>query len=252
MPRRPRVEQAGFHHLINRGVARTNIFLKPLDYEKFLQIVLEAKERYDFIAHSLCLMSNHYHLLLETKHENLSLVARQINSKYAQYFNREYKRAGPLWQGRFKNYYIYDESYLYVLFCYIERNPIKANMTDTIGKYLWSSSTFLLLGTNKELMSGSLLYNKDVFALLDNDLGDNDIQKLEALQKTHYRKENDGIKREKEKSLNSYFSDVYSIIQRNQEVKKAVLDGYKQSEIAEFLKVSRTTISKVFKQQREE
>jgi DNA-binding NarL/FixJ family response regulator len=101
-------------------------------------------------------------------------------------------------------------------------------------------------------MSGSLLYNKDVFALLDNDLGDNDIQKLEALQKTHYRKENDGIKREKEKSLNSYFSDVYSIIQRNQEVKKAVLDGYKQSEIAEFLKVSRTTISKVFKQQREE
>lgn len=60
MSRRPRIEQAGFHHLINRGVAKTNIFLKPQDYEKFLQIVLEAKERYDFIVHSLCLMSNHY------------------------------------------------------------------------------------------------------------------------------------------------------------------------------------------------
>lgn len=99
-------------------------------------------------------------------------------------------------------------------------------------------------------MNGSLLYDQDVFVLLDNDLSDNDIQKLEALQKTSYRKENDGIKREREKSLNSYFSDIDSIIQRNQEVKKAVLDGYKQSEIAEFLKVSQTTISKVFKQQK--
>jgi putative transposase len=250
MPRRPRVEQAGFHHLINRGVARTNIFLKPQDYEKFLQIILEAKERYDFIVHSLCLMSNHYHLLLETKQENLSLIARQINSKYAQYFNKEYKRVGPLWQGRFKNYYIYDESYLYVLFRYIERNPIKAKITDALGKYLWSSSTFLLFGTNKELMNGSLLYDQDVFVLLDNDLSDNDMQKLEVLQKTSYRKENDGIKREREKSLNSYFSDIDNITQRNQEVKKAVLDGYKQSEIAEFLKVSQTTISKVFKQQK--
>ena len=50
-----------------------------------------------FTFYSFCLMSNHYHLLIETKDENLSLIARQINSKYAQYFNREYKRVGPLW-----------------------------------------------------------------------------------------------------------------------------------------------------------
>ena len=66
MPRRPRVEEAGFHHLVNRGVARGDIFLKPLDFEKFLEIVLEAKQRYDFTVHSLCLMNNHYHILLET------------------------------------------------------------------------------------------------------------------------------------------------------------------------------------------
>lgn len=247
MPRRPRIEQAGFHHLINRGVARTNIFLKPEDNENFLQIVLEAKERYDFIVHSLCLMSNHYHLLLETKQENLSLIARQINSKYAQYFNKEYKRVGPLWQGRFKNYYVYDESYLYVLLRYIERNPIKANITDVIGKYLWSSSTFLLLGKNKELMNGSLLYNQNIFELLDNDLTTEDMQKLEKLQKTSYTKQNNVIKREKQKSLDSYFVDIDNIIQRNIEIRKAVLDGYKQSEIAEFLRISRTTISKVIR-----
>jgi len=247
MSRRPRIEQAGFHHLINRGVAKTNIFLKPQDYEKFLQIVLEAKERYDFIVHSLCLMSNHYHLLLETKQENLSLIARQINSKYAQYFNKEYKRVGPLWQGRFKNYYVYDESYLYVLFRYVERNPIKAKITDVIGKYLWNSSTFLLLGIKKELMNGSLLYNQNIFELLDNDLTTEDMQKLEKLKKTSYTKQNNVIKREKQKSLDSYFVDIDNIIQRNKEIRKAVIDGYKQSEIAEFLKISRTTISKVIR-----
>ncbi len=103
MPRKPRVEYIGFHHIINRGVAKSNIFLKDDDFKKFLEIVAEAKERYDFILHSFCLMNNHYHLLIETKLENLSLIARQINSKYAQYFNREYKRVGPLWQGRFKS-----------------------------------------------------------------------------------------------------------------------------------------------------
>ena len=132
MPRKPRVEEAGFHHIINRGVARGNIFLKPDDFEKFLEIVLEAKERYNFTVHALCLMTNHYHLLIETKSENLSLTARQINSKYAQYFNKEYKRVGPLWQGRFKNYFVYDEGYMYVLIRYIEQNPIKANMTKKI------------------------------------------------------------------------------------------------------------------------
>ena len=59
MPRRPRVEKEGFHHVVNRGVARGNIFLEDEDYEKFLEIVNIAKERYDFQLHSLYLMSNH-------------------------------------------------------------------------------------------------------------------------------------------------------------------------------------------------
>ena len=103
MPRQPRIENIGFHYIINRGVAKSNIFLKDDDFKKFLTILEDAKLRYDFVIHSFCLMNNHYHLLIETKTKNLSLIARQINSKYAQYFNKAYNRIGPLWQGRFKN-----------------------------------------------------------------------------------------------------------------------------------------------------
>jgi REP element-mobilizing transposase RayT len=63
MPRRPRVKSVGFHHIIiNRGVARSNIFLKDGDFKKFLVILEDTKLRYNFIVHSFCLMNNHYHL----------------------------------------------------------------------------------------------------------------------------------------------------------------------------------------------
>jgi len=250
MPRRPRVESIGFHHLINRGVARGDIFLKPLDFEKFLEIVLEAKVRYEFTVHSLCLMNNHYHILLETKKENLSFIARQINSKYAQYFNKEYKRVGPLWQGRFKNNYVYDPNYLYILLKYIERNPIKAKITHTIGKYRWSASSFLLLGAYEELLSGSILFDKELFALLDTEISDYELAKLETLQKTKYTQENKIPRRENQRTLCEHFSTISSLKQRDDAVQEAVLDGYKQSEIANFLKVSRTTVSKIMSKRR--
>lgn len=244
MPRRPRVEEIGFHHLINRGVARGDIFLKSADFEKFLEITQEAKERYDLIVHSVCLMCNHYHMLIETKNENLSLIARQINSKYAQYFNKEYKRVGPLWQGRFKNHFVYDENYLYILLRYIERNPIKANIVQKIGQYYkWSSASFLMCGAYEELMCGSLLYDKELFALLDAELGEEDMQKIETLQKTTYTKEQNGTKREKQKTLEMHFEGLETLQQRDEAIKKAMYDGYKQSEIAAFLQVSRTTVS---------
>jgi REP element-mobilizing transposase RayT/DNA-binding CsgD family transcriptional regulator len=228
-------------------IARGDIFLKSLDFEKFLEIISEAKLRYDFTVHSLCLMNNHYHILIETKRENLSLIARQINSKYAQYFNREYKRVGPLWQGRFKNYYVYDDDYLYILLKYIERNPIKANITKTIGAYKWSTSSFLLLNVYKELMSSSILFDKDMFVLLTSEVTEKEMAQLETLQKTKYIQEDESIRRQKQRSLAEYFYLLSSLKQRNDAIKEAVLDGYKQSEIAEFLQLSPTTVSKVMK-----
>jgi hypothetical protein len=160
-------------------------------------------------------MNNHYHLLVETKNENLSLIARQINSKYAQYFNREYKRVGPLWQGRFKNYFVYDENYLHILLRYIERNPIKAKMTQNIGEYRWSASTFLLFGSHSNLLKDSILIDKELFELLDIAISEEEWGKLATLQKTKYTQENKTIKREKQRTLLEYFDVISSLKQRD-------------------------------------
>ena len=142
MARKPRVNLAGFHHIVNRGVARDNVYKCDDDKERYLDILCKASKIYKVIVHDYCLMDNHYHLLIETTSENLSLFMRQINSNYAIYFNKKYKRTGHLWQGRYKSWYIINEQYLYDLFRYIEHNPIEAKITQKVGEY-----PFTLLAT---------------------------------------------------------------------------------------------------------
>jgi REP element-mobilizing transposase RayT len=243
MPRKPRVEDAGLHHIINRGVARGDIFLKNKDFEEFLQNIQIAKDRYDFIVHSLCLMSNHYHLLLETKHDNLALIMRQINSKYAQYFNREYNRIGPLWQGRFKSWFVYSDEYLYILLRYIEQNPIKASITKSIGAYPWAASSLISSDDPLTLFDKSLLFDKDLFLLLDKKLSDDDYESFDKFQKTTYKEENKKVVRLKQKSLDEHFANYLDLKERNKTVFEAIKDGYKQSEIGRYLGLSSAGVS---------
>ena len=243
MPRRPRVEKEGFHHVINRGVARDNIFLEDEDYEKFLEIVEVSKERYDFTLHSLCLMSNHYHLLIETKHRNLSLLIRQINSPYAQYFNRKYKRIGAFWQGRFKNWFVYDEKYLSILFRYIEQNPIKSKLTQKIGEYRWASSSLIFDKSYNKLFENSLLLEKNIWSVLDEILSEKEYILYDEFQKIVYQKREDEIVRLKQKSLDEYLKTYTSLEDRNRKILEAIGDGYKQSEIAKYLGLSSAGVS---------
>jgi hypothetical protein len=80
-------------------------------------------------------MDNHYHMLIQTKNENLSTFMRIVNANYALYFNRKYNRSGHLWQDRYKSEYILFENYLYSLIKYIEYNPVVANMHSKVGEY---------------------------------------------------------------------------------------------------------------------
>ena len=90
----------------------------------FEELMCFHAKSYDIRLHNYCLMSNHYHLLIEIRQENLSKFMRQLNMNYAIYFNKKYKRSGHLWQGRFKSWYVTDEAYLYTLMLYIEQNPL--------------------------------------------------------------------------------------------------------------------------------
>lgn len=121
MARRPRIEIAGYYHVINRGVEQRVVFYDKDDFECFIKLLTKGCEKFNIVLHNYCLMSNHYHLLIEIQDEILSKFMRYLNSNYAVYFNKKYTRSGHLWQGRFKSWYVANEAYLYILMRYIEQ-----------------------------------------------------------------------------------------------------------------------------------
>ena len=98
-----------------------------------------AVSRYEAVIHAYCLMSTHYHLLLETPSGNLSKIMQHINGAYTSYFNVKRKRSGHLFQGRYKAIVIEADEYAQELSRYIHLNPVRANMVAKPEEYRWSS-----------------------------------------------------------------------------------------------------------------
>ena len=87
---------------LHAGDGQEAIYLDDEDRTLFLEVLGEACKSYNFLVHSWCQMTNHYHLLIETPDRNLSKGMRHLNGVYTQRFNKKQHRAGHLFQGRFK------------------------------------------------------------------------------------------------------------------------------------------------------
>src|SRR5664279_2859353 len=140
MARPLRIEYPGaFYHVTSRGNEQKDIFRSRKDREKFLGYLESAKERYGAVIHAFCLMNNHYHLLLETPSGNLSQIMRHINGAYTTYFNVKRKRAGHLFQGRYKAILVEADEYAKELSRYIHLNPVRVGIVANPEEYRWSS-----------------------------------------------------------------------------------------------------------------
>jgi len=253
MARRPRLDLAGFHHIVNRGIGRGKVYKSDEDKEKFLEVLCKACKVYKVNVHDYCLMDNHYHLLIETTSENLSLFMRQVNSNYAIYFNKKYKRTGHLWQGRYKSWYIINEDYLYTLFRYIEHNPIKAKITQQIGEYPFTLLS-TLLNTNQELISCAQhsklkkeIHHVGIQELLETQLSKKELKELETEQKKKIIHTEYEYRQEKDKTLQEHFKNAKDLATRNSAIMCALEDGYRQAEVARYLGISPAAVSKVFR-----
>jgi REP element-mobilizing transposase RayT len=101
-------------------------------------------DRFNFVVHAYCQMTNHYHLLIETPDGNLGQGMRQLNSAYSQYYNRRHGLAGHVLQGRYKAILVQKESYLLELARYIVLNPVRAGIVDQLDNWEWSSHPFMM------------------------------------------------------------------------------------------------------------
>ena len=140
MARPLRLEFAGaIYHLTARGNRREDIFEDNVDREVFLSVLEKVCDTYNWVCHAYCLMSNHYHLLIETPDGNLSKGMRQLNGVYTQAHNRKHGRSGHVFQGRYKAIVVEKEAYLLELCRYIVLNPVRAGMVRSAKDWPWSS-----------------------------------------------------------------------------------------------------------------
>ncbi len=140
MARPLRLEFPGaLYHVTSRGDRQEDIFSDNDDRQLFYDVLDEVYERYNWRIHSYCLMSNHYHLLIETPDANLSSGMRQLNGVYTQRFNSKQHRVGHVFQGRYKAILVQKDSYLLELSRYIVLNPVRARMVRAAKDWPWSS-----------------------------------------------------------------------------------------------------------------
>jgi len=145
MARKVRVEYPGaIYHVMNRGDRREEIFYTDKDRELFLETLAETCERTGWQVFAYCLMSNHFHLAMETPRANLVAGMKWFLGTYTARFNRRHKLFGHLFSGRYKAL-IVDGSgngYLKTVCDYVHLNPVRAKLVsrkEALSEFWWSS-----------------------------------------------------------------------------------------------------------------
>ena len=140
MARKKRIWYPGAtYHVMSRGNRRTAIFKDQLDYIHFLDVIEMVCEKHPFKIHSVCLMTNHFHLSIETYDTELWKIMQKILSIYAEEFNHRHGYNGHLFEGRYTSSLIEDERYFLEVSRYIHLNPVKALMVREPSAYEYSS-----------------------------------------------------------------------------------------------------------------
>jgi len=132
------------------------------DFIFYLKCIEYCQEKFGFIIYAICLMTNHYHILLKDVGKNLPLIMDTINSMYARYYNKKYNHKGSVFDGPFESNPILTDYAFTKVYRYIIRNPVAAGMTNSIYEYPWVTPT-------KE---------KDIFRLINFDYVDEVFKKV--------------------------------------------------------------------------
>jgi REP element-mobilizing transposase RayT len=129
----------GIYHVTARGNGRQALFVDDIDCARFLGVLQAVVAEYRLLCHAYCLMTNHYHLLLETPEANLSRAMQQLNGVFAQRFNRRHERTGHVLEGRFHAQVIDRDAHLREVCRYIVLNPVRAGLVADPREWRWSS-----------------------------------------------------------------------------------------------------------------
>ncbi len=148
MPRQARLDAPGtLHHVIGRGIERSEIFRNDFDRADFLGRVEDLSREGSWIIYAWAFLSNHFHLLVRTGKQGLPKSMRKLLTGYVVNFNRRHGRFGHLFQNRYKSIVCEDDPYLLELTRYIHLNPLRAGLVknlEELKRYPWAGHSVLM------------------------------------------------------------------------------------------------------------
>lgn len=148
MPRQPRLDIPGLlHHVMARGIERTDIFRDDRDREVFVERLGELVPAGGATLYAWCLLSNHFHLVLRPGERGLAWLMRRLMTSHAVRFNLRHGRCGHLFQNRYKSVVVEEEPHFLELVRYVALNPVRAGMVhsvDELDGYPWSGHAVLV------------------------------------------------------------------------------------------------------------
>jgi len=140
MGRKPRIHVAGaFHHVVHRGNNHNEIFFAAADRTRYCTLLEEGVARYGHRIHAFCLMTNHTHLLIEVGTVSLSRIMHNLSFRYSRWINNRLGRVGHLFERRFRDKAVIDDSHLLYVVRYIHANPVRAGLVRDPSDFPWST-----------------------------------------------------------------------------------------------------------------
>ncbi len=156
MGRPIRIDVPGYtYHVISRGVKKLPLFYEEGDQQRFIMYLLKTREKFPFRLHAYCLMTNHFHLLLQTIDHSLSQTMQYFKTMYATWVNRRTIHVGHAFQGRFHSIPVEKDNYFTTVARYIHLNPVKAGIVQKPEDYPWSNYGRLIRGETDPLVDSS-------------------------------------------------------------------------------------------------
>jgi REP element-mobilizing transposase RayT len=138
MARQPRctLPSSGVFHLCSRGVEQRPIYLDDADRLFFLALYRHARARHTWDVLAYCLMTNHFHIVVDAKLDAVQRGMHLLKARYGQAFNHRYSRSGHLFQGRFYSGYV-EENAVEKVCDYVLDNPVRAGICNARADWSW-------------------------------------------------------------------------------------------------------------------
>lgn len=140
MPYQPRDLSAGLFHVFTHCVwAAPHLFRDDVDRLEFLRHLARVTGKRQWTCVAYCLMSSHYHLIVDVDAGALPAAMHALNLPYALHHNRRHGLRGHVQFARYGSRRLHDDDELLSAFAYVVRNPVDAGLCDCPEEWPWSS-----------------------------------------------------------------------------------------------------------------